>query len=84
MRTKHGDGYQGWPAQAPFDGILVAAAPPELPAELTEQLAIGGRWIIPVGASGGQDRVLIERTESGFEQRVLERVSFVPLVKVLN
>lgn len=84
VRTRHGDGYKGWAEHAPFDAVLVAAAPPELPTPLTEQLAVGGRLVIPVGSSGGQDLLLIERTQSGLEQRVLERVSFVPLLKGLD
>jgi len=84
VRTRYGDGYEGWQEQAPFDAVLVAAAPPELPTPLIEQLALGGRLVVPVGSSGGQDLVLVERTESGLEQRILERVSFVPLVKGLS
>jgi protein-L-isoaspartate(D-aspartate) O-methyltransferase len=84
VRSKHGDGYAGWPQQAPFDAIVVTAAPPELPQDLVHQLAEGGRLIIPVGAAGGQDLLLVERTAEGFEQRIVERVSFVPLLKGLT
>ena len=81
IRYRHGDGFQGWPGQAPFDGILVAAAPEEVPGILLEQLAPGGRLIIPVGPSGQQDLVQITRTPDGFVRAQLSRVSFVPLVE---
>ena len=84
VRTRHGDGYLGWSQNGPYDAIVVTAAPPELPEDLLEQLAVGGRLIIPVGPAGEQELVLIERTESGLERRVLERVSFVPLVQGLR
>ena len=83
VRTRHGDGYAGWPQQAPFEAIVVTAAPPELPGELVEQLAEGGRLVAPIGSAGGQDLVLVERTAAGFERRVIEQVSFVPLLKGL-
>ena len=76
---RHGDGYDGWASQAPFDGILSAAAPENVPVLLLDQLAPGGRLVMPVG---GQDQtlVVIERTENGFERRDVEPVRFVPLV----
>jgi len=80
VRFRHGDGYAGWPENAPFDAILVAAAPAEVPPALLEQLAPGGRMVIPVGQSGMQQLRLIERTEEGLEGQVLDMVSFVPLV----
>ena len=78
---RHGDGLLGWPGQAPFDGILVAAAPTGVPQALLDQLAIGGRLVIPVGPSGRQDLVRITREESGFERENLCAVSFVPLLE---
>src|SRR5688572_19687431 len=54
VRFKHGDGGKGWPTQAPFDGILVAAAPHAVPEALIEQLAVGGRLIVPIGPEGRQ------------------------------
>lgn len=81
IRYRHGDGFQGWPGQAPFDGILVAAAPGDVPQALLEQLAPGGRLVIPVGTPGAQDLVCITRTAEGFSRRQLCRVSFVPLVE---
>lgn len=81
IRFRHGDGMKGWPGQAPFDGILVAAAPAGIPQKLLEQLAVGGRLIIPVGPAGRQDLVRVTRTEAGLEQESLCTVSFVPLLE---
>jgi protein-L-isoaspartate(D-aspartate) O-methyltransferase len=80
VRMRHGDGFNGWPAQAPFDGILVAAAPGFVPQALVDQLAVGGRLVIPVGAHGTQRLLSLSRTEDGVEEETLARVSFVPLV----
>jgi protein-L-isoaspartate(D-aspartate) O-methyltransferase len=80
IRTKHADGNIGWPTHAPFDGIIVAAAPIGVPVTLREQLAINGRLIIPVGKSGDQKLLLITRTEEGFEEEVIDSVSFVPML----
>ena len=74
-----GDGYKGWPEKAPFDAIMVTAAPPEVPEELAGQLKIGGRMIVPVG-SFFQELRLITRTASGFDTRPLLPVRFVPMV----
>jgi len=80
VRFKVGDGSLGWPTQAPFDGILVAAAPLVVPEELIEQLAMGGRLVVPAGPEGRQQLLRIVRREEGVEQKVLGAVSFVPLV----
>ena len=81
VRFKHADGGWGWPQHAPYDGILVTAAPDEVPAALLEQLAVGGRMLIPVGGAQAQDLVLItRRDEKNYVRKRLERVSFVPLV----
>ncbi len=80
VRLRHGDGYRGWPAAAPFDAILVAAAPPEIPEALLKQLAEGGRLILPVGAGEEQELQLITRKGNQFVQEVLERVVFVPML----
>ncbi len=80
IRTKHADGNIGWPTHAPFDGIIVAAAPIGVPDALKEQLAIDGRLIIPVGQSGDQKLLLITRTEDGFEEEIVDSVSFVPML----
>ena len=75
------DGWHGWQSQAPFDGIIVAAAPQEIPHELQEQLGDGGRLLIPVGGSGRQGLICITRDGDDYQRRELGLVSFVPLVK---
>ncbi len=80
VRFRHGDGWQGWPKYGPYDGILVAAAAPEIPEKLLQQLAPGGVMIIPVGPSGQQDLAMIRRQNDRFEQVSLDQVSFVPLI----
>ena len=80
VRLRHGDGAEGWKSQAPFDGILVAAAALTVPEALLAQLAVGGRLIIPAGPEGAQQLLRITRRESGLERRVLGPVSFVPLL----
>ncbi|MBN7771689.1 protein-L-isoaspartate(D-aspartate) O-methyltransferase [Marinobacter daepoensis] len=76
---KHADGGMGWPDRGPFNGIIVTAAPVEVPQELLEQLAEGGVLIAPVGE---EKQVLVEITRKGdqFERRDLEPVHFVPLL----
>ena len=81
VRVRHGDGYQGWAAHAPFDAILVAAAPVVVPPLLFDQLAVGGRLIIPVGRAGHQHLSMYQRTADGIEETLLEPVSFVPLLE---
>ncbi|MCH6573244.1 MAG: protein-L-isoaspartate(D-aspartate) O-methyltransferase [Proteobacteria bacterium] len=81
VRYRLDDGWQGWPKYAPYDGIIVAAAAPELPRKLLEQLAPGGRLIMPVGPSGAQELTMVLRRDDHFEQLSLGGVSFVPLVK---
>ena len=76
---QHSDGGWGWPEQAPFDGILVAAAPSEIPETLLQQMAIGGVMIIPVG-SKTQELHKITRTSTGFQDEIIEAVSFVPFL----
>lgn len=75
-----GDGTIGLPERAPFDGILVAAAAPALPQALREQLALGGRMVVPVGSRGLQELVIVHRTVSGYFQREHTRCVFVPLI----
>ena len=77
---KHGDGYGGWEVHAPFDAIMVTAAPPVVPEALLDQLAVGGRLIVPVGDDAVQELIVIDRTKDGFLERVHDRVKFVPLV----
>ncbi|HSF15981.1 MAG TPA: protein-L-isoaspartate(D-aspartate) O-methyltransferase [Vicinamibacteria bacterium] len=73
-----GDGYRGHPDEAPFDGIIVTAAPEEIPQPLLEQLRVGGRLVIPVG-SAIQELEVIERTENEYEARAVFPVRFVPM-----
>ena len=81
IRVRHGDGRMGWPEMAPFDAILVAAAAVDVPQPLLSQLNIGGRLVIPVGSVGAQDLMLLTRTNDGFTEERLDRVSFVPLLE---
>jgi protein-L-isoaspartate(D-aspartate) O-methyltransferase len=76
----HGDGSLGWSDYAPFDGILVSAAPAEIPVMLLEQLSIGGVMVIPTGSSGKQVLQRVTRTPSGYEKENLEAVTFVPFL----
>jgi protein-L-isoaspartate(D-aspartate) O-methyltransferase len=73
-----GDGYRGLPAHAPFDAILVTAAPDHVPQPLVDQLAVGGHLVIPVGEDY-QELLVIERTEHGIEKRSVFPVRFVPM-----
>lgn len=79
IHFKIGDGTFGWPEFAPFDAIMVTAAPPSIPKQLQEQLKVSGRMIIPVGA-GFQDLILITRGKKEFKKKKLLPVRFVPLV----
>lgn len=79
VRYKHGDGYEGWALGAPYDGILVAAAPLSVPESLIAQLAVGGRLVMPVGGEGRQQLLRLTRTEEGITRETLGAVSFVPL-----
>lgn len=76
----YADGMNGWTPYAPFDGILVTACAEEVPPALKEQLAPGGRMVIPVGPRGGQSLRLIERRTRGYRESDLGAVSFVPLL----
>ena len=75
-----GDGWEGWPALAPYNAIIVTAAAAEVPQALLEQLAPGGRLVIPVGAGDVQELLLITREEQGYTRHVLDAVRFVPLL----
>ena len=80
VRIKHSDGNIGWPERGPFDGIIVTAAPLEIPDKLLQQLVPGGCMVIPVGKSGRQHLMRITRTREGYEQEILDSVSFVPML----
>ena len=79
VSAKHSNGWLGWPNKGPFDAILVTAAASEVPKALTDQLADGGRLVLPVGDSQ-QTLQLIERSGSQLTSRILEPVRFVPLI----
>ena len=79
IKVRQGDGYKGWPEQAPFDAIMVTAAPIEVPRDLLGQLKAGGCMVVPVGDTS-QELRRITRTESGFEEESLMSVVFVPMV----
>jgi len=79
---KHGDGFLGWKEHAPFDAIIVTASPNNIPEKLVEQLAVGGRMLIPLTVdTGEQELVLLEKTEDGMDQMMIEKVNFVPLLE---
>jgi protein-L-isoaspartate(D-aspartate) O-methyltransferase len=82
VEVRIGDGYAGWPEKAPFDGIVVTAAAPQVPAALIEQLKPGARMVIPVGGTGDVQylKVLVKRADGGYDERRVLPVRFVPLV----
>lgn len=81
VHVRHGDGYAGWPEQAPFDAILLTAAPPSIPTALTDQLALGGKLVAPVGAKvGWQELIIIENRKDGLRRRRITDVAFVPML----
>jgi protein-L-isoaspartate(D-aspartate) O-methyltransferase len=79
VRVRIGDGYHGWPEAAPFDAIMVTAAPPDVPPVLVAQLRLGGRMVVPVG-SYVQNLIRLRRTAKGLERENLLPVRFVPMV----
>jgi len=81
--TRHADGMEGWPSQAPFDAIVVTAGG-HIPSALCEQLAVGGVLVAPENASGHQQLVRLTRTRQGFDREELGAVTFVPLLEGLD
>lgn len=79
IHVRIGDGYRGWPEAAPFDAIIVTAAPEVVPRPLLAQLAVGGRLVIPVGDRGGQQLQVITRNKDGTTTETLMDVRFVPM-----
>jgi protein-L-isoaspartate(D-aspartate) O-methyltransferase len=78
VTVRAGDGYAGWPEEAPFDGILVTAAPDHVPPALIEQLRVGARLVLPVGGDS-QELLVLTRTDEGYERESLFPVRFVPM-----
>jgi protein-L-isoaspartate(D-aspartate) O-methyltransferase len=83
VHVRLGDGYEGWPEEAPFDGIIVTAAPDHIPPPLIDQLRIGARLVVPIGV-GYQDLLVMTRTEEGLHEEERLGVRFVPLVRPSN
>jgi protein-L-isoaspartate(D-aspartate) O-methyltransferase len=82
VRVRAGDGYAGWPEQAPFDRIMVTAAPEDIPRPLIDQLALGGRLVAPVGAQGGPQWItIVDKTSAGVVERRTIPVQFVPFTR---
>ena len=80
VTVRAGDGYRGWPEHAPFDAIVVTAAPLEVPEPLKQQLKVGGRLVLPVGERGKpQELRVITRTRQGFREEIALGVRFVPM-----
>lgn len=86
IQMRHGDGFKGWPEEAPFDRILLTAAPAEVPTDLLHQLAIDGWMIVPVGEEKGDQKMYkIKRTgKNSFQRQVLGTYRFVPMRKGLE
>ncbi|MCP3953806.1 MAG: protein-L-isoaspartate(D-aspartate) O-methyltransferase, partial [Desulfobacterales bacterium] len=80
VHVRIGDGYLGWPEQAPFDAIIVTCAPTHIPQPLQDQLAEGGKLVIPVGDSGYQELVLLTKRHGKIERQKIIPVRFVPMV----
>jgi protein-L-isoaspartate(D-aspartate) O-methyltransferase len=78
VHVRCGDGYRGWPEEAPFDGVIVTAAPERIPEPLVDQLAVGGRMVIPLG-DFYQQLMVIKKTADGVEERSVIPVRFVPM-----
>ncbi|MBA4387162.1 MAG: protein-L-isoaspartate O-methyltransferase [Verrucomicrobia bacterium] len=81
VSVRNGDGYAGWPEEAPFDSIIVTCSPEELPEALVEQLKDGGRMILPVGAIGGQQLVVLSKQGRDVRRQYDLHVRFVPMVR---
>lgn len=82
VTVREGDGYKGWPEQAPFDRIILTAAPPKIPQTLIDQLARGGRLVAPVGASPFTQELMVleKRADGSIRKRSVGGVAFVPMV----
>ena len=81
MHIKVGDGYKGWPDEAPFDAIIVTCAPEKVPQPLVDQLEDGGRMVIPVGERFAQQLYLLEKKNGQLKESVTLPVRFVPMLR---
>ncbi len=81
VHVRAGDGYKGWPEKAPFDGVIVTAAPEDVPQPLIAQLKEGGRMVIPVGAAGNQQLYILEKRNGELKRTSIARVQFVPFTR---
>jgi protein-L-isoaspartate(D-aspartate) O-methyltransferase len=84
VRVRNADGNVGWTDRGPFDGIMVTAAARQVPEALYDQLAVGGRLVIPVGDEGSQELLVIDRDEDGFTEQSVEVVRFVPMLRGIS
>jgi protein-L-isoaspartate(D-aspartate) O-methyltransferase len=81
VHVHHADGYEGWPEEAPYDRIIVTAAPDEFPEALKEQLKVGGRAVVPVGSGVQQLKVYEKEAGGSLEERSVSSVQFVPMIR---
>ena len=81
VQVRTGDGYRGWPERAPFERIIVTAAPPQIPKALVDQLAVGGRMVVPVGTALQEIVILTKRADGSVSEERTIGVRFVPMVK---
>ena len=82
--VRWGDGYKGWPSEAPFDCIIVTAAPNEIPEALINQLKIGGKLVIPVGKYWQELKVISKTSDSNINEKTIIPVRFVPMIHPSN
>ena len=80
VKIKHGDGYKGWVKYAPFDKIIITAAPKEIPNELINQLKDGGLMVLPVGESNNQELIVLKKNSNTLEKKYIIPVRFVPMI----
>ncbi|MFW6020288.1 MAG: protein-L-isoaspartate(D-aspartate) O-methyltransferase [Bacteroidales bacterium] len=81
VHVLHGNGYKGWPEHAPFDRIIVTAAPDEIPEELVNQLAVGGKMVLPVGDNAQILKLVTKNDKGDIHEKVITGVRFVPMVR---